>query len=347
MRRTRDRILGAIVGEETKIRWVTMQLRCCSYSGCPGPPKWSKQFLIISETKTRQKDFNPQAETSTATHQLSPPTKRQHWLTTLVIVLSVLVNIAFFMFHDSLKPSMPQSTCKAQFLAKTLRTPTKSSPLSPASKSRRTCPTDEFLANSSTIDDEKSGSFCQFEAQYQEFQRQSHHGHSQPPLQRSLLIPSPLEQRLQTAPHFIHQHSVLSTNSTLACMQANLRKNHKNVDERCLVTWRASLTSFDQRRQDQTSPLRAPSIPEISRPSIPPHHEPQTTTAMGTHQRSLEAILDTHRYRQTTLAAICAVNGRPQKKTMVDFRELNDSENHVSSWAEKVARQHPPPKSPH
>jgi hypothetical protein len=133
----------------------------------------------------------------------------------------------------------------------------------------------------------------------------------------------------------------------LACMQVNLRKNNKNFDGRCLVTWRASLTSFDRRRQDQTSPLRAPSIPEISRPSIPPLHEPQTTTATGTHQRSLSAILDTHRYRQTTLAAFCAVNGRPQKKTMVDFRELNDSENHVSSWAEKVARQHPPPKSPH
>jgi hypothetical protein len=133
----------------------------------------------------------------------------------------------------------------------------------------------------------------------------------------------------------------------LACMQVNLRKHHKNVDERRLLTWRASLTSFDQRRQGQTSPLRAPLIPEISRPSIPPLHEPQTTTATGTNQRSLEAILDTHRYRKTTLAAFCAVNGRPQKKTMVDLRELFDSKNLVSSWAEKVARQHPPPKSPH
>jgi len=186
------------VKKTVTLRWVTMQLRCCSYSGCPGPPKWSKQFLITSETKTRKKDFNPQAETATATHQLSPPTKRQHWLTTLVIALSVLVNIAFFMFHDSLKPSMPQTTCKARFLAKTLRTPTKSSFLSPASKSRRTCRTDEFLANTSKIDDEKPGSFCQFEAQYQEFQRQPHHGHSQP-LQRLLLIPSPLDTTLHSS----------------------------------------------------------------------------------------------------------------------------------------------------
>jgi len=34
---------------------------------------------------------------------------------------------------------------------------------------------------------------------------------------------------------------------------------------------------------------KSPSIPEVSRPSIPPLHEPQTTTATGTNQRSLEA----------------------------------------------------------